>query len=553
MNFSKFQSKETVRIELKGNETTVKRSPELSAVVPSGQRYGYDLMAHVGLEHFLRGRKLQDIHDELSNKDTPLTIPFSSLFDVSRKFLYYFGLLHSQAASVIKEYYKEKGGMIWLIDGTIEPGTPVFFGIKEPQSSILLDCWKIPTENVADIAHCLSKCAKKYGKPDTIYHDLSKAISTACDLSLPGVKHRVCHYHLLSDIGKGLYADPQAELEKCIRHLKIRARLKEQRHGQTKLLRKRLQEPNNFLLLSDILKGKEIDENTINDVLGREVYFVIQDWILDYPNDGSRQGFPFDPYTLYFHRRIKEAYDNLELLLSTKQPLHHAPKVLWSLLDMLKNYLNNSAIVEAAEKYEVSYQIFNVLRDALRLSAKGNTPMQEVYRLNWDEQCEMQQELENVRETCKTEVEEQEDPNVKKNYQIVLTHLNRYWPHLISKNKSPNADHERTTNALEGHWRISKRTRRKVHGKSTLTIDFRSLPSEYMLVPNLNNPTYIDLVLGKIDLLPEKLAEVGKSAKPFYKREKGNHEVSIGRLPKKIMRKENFMGDLKDMYIGMCR
>ncbi|MDA1140447.1 MAG: hypothetical protein O3B01_17895 [Planctomycetota bacterium] len=33
----------------------VRRSPDLDALVPRGQRYGFDLVAHVGIEHFLNG------------------------------------------------------------------------------------------------------------------------------------------------------------------------------------------------------------------------------------------------------------------------------------------------------------------------------------------------------------------------------------------------------------------------------------------------------------------------------------------------------------------
>jgi len=47
-----------------------------------------------------------------------------------------------------------------LIDGTIEPGTPVFLGVKEAYEGIFLGCGKIPTENDKDIANCLIEVAK---------------------------------------------------------------------------------------------------------------------------------------------------------------------------------------------------------------------------------------------------------------------------------------------------------------------------------------------------------------------------------------------------------
>ena len=40
-----------------------------------------------------------------------------------------------------------------------EPGTPVFFGVQEARSAILLGCWKIPTENADDMVPCLKEIA----------------------------------------------------------------------------------------------------------------------------------------------------------------------------------------------------------------------------------------------------------------------------------------------------------------------------------------------------------------------------------------------------------
>jgi len=105
----------------------------------------------------------------------------------------------------------------------------------------------------------------------------------------------------------------------------------------------------------------------------------------------------------------------------------------------------------------------------------------------------------------------------------------------------------RTTNGIEFHWSGGKRIRRQTHGRTKLTRDFNALPSEYMLIPNLNNPRYVEIVLGSLDQLAEKLAEAGKTAGPcsdWYKRQKPAH---IGRLPARLLRNENFISDLTDI------
>ena len=89
---SGFQSLEVVRT---GHDHQVRRSPRLAALVPKGGKYGYDLIARVGVQTFLEGRALQAVAAELR----PLNIPFSSLHDMALKFLYYFGLLHQRYAA----------------------------------------------------------------------------------------------------------------------------------------------------------------------------------------------------------------------------------------------------------------------------------------------------------------------------------------------------------------------------------------------------------------------------------------------------------------------
>ncbi len=81
----------------------------------------------------------------------------STLWELQRKFLFYLGHLHRQAAASIRKYLDGQGETTWLLDGTVEPGTPVFLGIEDAASGLLLGGWKVPSENVDDIASCLNE------------------------------------------------------------------------------------------------------------------------------------------------------------------------------------------------------------------------------------------------------------------------------------------------------------------------------------------------------------------------------------------------------------
>lgn len=58
-----------------------------------------------------------------------------------------------------------------------------------------------------------------------------------------------------------------------------------------------------YVGLEDLLAGRPVDASFAT-TLGREVLLAFHYWILDYRSDGRRRGYPFDPYTLYLHRRL---------------------------------------------------------------------------------------------------------------------------------------------------------------------------------------------------------------------------------------------------------
>jgi len=556
LRYSAFQSKEVVREQKReGEKALAHHSPQLQVLVPKGHRYCYDLIAHVGMETFVKGRQLQLVHQELrEDKRRHFHIPFSSLYDVQYKFLFYYGELHRQAAPILKEYFYERGRMTWLIDGTLEAGSPVFFGVKEAEEGIMLGSWKIATENADKIAECLGETGERYGWPTDVLHDLSEAMERACEDALPDeVSHWICEYHLLRDVGNDLYRAPQETLSKLVRSLKLQVRLKEQRRGQTKWLRERLDNPEDSLALPDLLAGKILQVSN-TEVLGREILLGFHQWLLDYASDGQREGFPFDPYLLYFHRRVVIAQRVVEELLCKEAVCQHAPKVLTSFSQMLTEYVTNPKVVAAAAHYEKAWALFESFRRALRLSAQGPSPMRYAYRLAPDEHGKVAQALSELYEECRENCESHPDSELRELCEILVTHVDRYRPRMSAAREAdgPRRPSERTTTKLESHWGQAKQRRRKAHGRKKLTLDFQALPQEYMEVPNLENPRYVELVLGDLDQLPKKLSDAGKQAGPFTHWLQKRRPLNLGRLPKPILRQENFVDNLVGAYDAQC-
>jgi hypothetical protein len=549
LRHGRFDACETVRYGTGQAGPPTGRSALLAAVVPPGARHAFDLIAHVGVQTYLHGRRLEDLRAELAGRQPALDMSLSTLWDQQHRFLFYLGALHRQAAPRLREYLTQRGPVTWLLDGTLEPGTAVFLGIEDAATEMLLGNWKIPSENVTDVAPCLRETAGLFGPPGRVLHDLSPTISGACAQALPGVPHFVCHQHLARDVGEDLYEAPQAALVKRLRTLKVQYRLRQQRQGQTEWFRQR-PDSHAALLLEDLLRGRAV-EAVWDDTLGREVLLAFHFWILDYRSDGRRRGFPFDPYLLYLHRRLLQAGEAVDRLLA-QVPAAMTPPVLRNFQALLHAYRQDAEIRAAADRYERGCSMFTRLREALRLSATDMDHMRQPQELSPEQHRPLRQALEQLRHELQQQTADDNDPD-QPLAQIVLGHLDKYWEHLLpDQAPAAGAGWPRTTNPLESNWGDLKRRRRRTHGRGKLTRDFQSLPEEYLLTANLENPTYLQLVLGgSLESLPEKLAEASRDAGSLDAWRRRRHPHLLGELPRRLLRADDFLDDLIDV-LGRC-
>ena len=525
-------------------------SSQLARLVAPRCKYGYDLLAHVGLESFLHGRRLEEIQKDLQQRSPSILIGISSLDDLRRRFLFYLGKVHREAVSPLR---KSLGGQLtWLIDGTLEPGTPVFFGIQDARSAILLGSWKIPTESTDNIAPCLREAARDYGVPERVLHDLSSAMSLACETAFSGVPHDVCHFHFARDVGEDILTQPQKALSSRLRSLKLQVRLREQRKTQTEWLREHADAPEAVLVLQRLLQGESFT-GSWTPTLGREVLLAFHFWMLDYAADGGRQGFPFDPYFLYFHRRLIRGHDALVQLLSRPAVSALAPKALWNLRDHLQRYRNDPKIIDAADHYEIAFQEFHRLRTALRLGAGGTSPMHHGYELTGDQQHELREALDALCQEYRQRIEGCSNEVECGVCAIILAHVEKYLPQLLPPTRST-SDGVRTTNQLETHWSTSKRACRQTQGRRKLTRLFNALPSELMLLPNLRNQQYVNVVLdGRLDHLASKFAEAHSAGRSYASWRLTNTSLNLGRIPRRLLRQEHFVDRLTETYDIQCQ
>ena len=285
-------------------------------------------------------------------------------------------------------------------------------------------------------------------------------------------------------------------------------------------------------------------------MLGRELVLAFHQWMLDYASDGRRQGYPFDPYLLYFHRRVVRAAAALERLLGEPAVRQAAPQVLGNLSQMLRDYLGDrrgDCRRPTSSSKPGSCSPACERRCGFRPKEKVLSTIRTCWRRKTGSM--VQQSLEVLREECRSKAEDPTEPRAAKQC----------------------SDRRGASGPLLGRC-CSTRTRRNVrrmlwkatgargneccrkrHGRKKLTRDFQCLPPEIMLVPNLENPCYLERMLGDLSELQAKLAQAGQAAPPWTLWRSCQKPLNTGRLPRRLLRGENLIDKLLVIYGHHCR
>ena len=192
--------------------------------------------------------------------------------------------------------------------------------------------------------------------------------------------------------------------------------------------------------------------------------------------------------------------------------------------------------------------MFGRLREALRLTADHMDNLRKVHELPASEQQQLKTALDELRTQLREQSQAEGDADGPL-ATMVVDHLDKYWSHLVPDQPPTGGPWKRTTNELESDWNVLKRGRRRAHGRGKLTRDFQALPEEYVLIANLENPVYLDLVLdGSLENLSGKLAEASRSAGSFSAWRSTHHARLIGQPPRGLLRQDEFI----DQLIAVC-
>ena len=481
------------------------RSAELCALVPPGANFGYDVMVYAGKALFLRHRNEEEVVAELAQQNVQISPREVSLLGM--RFVVHLALAHQRRAPDITEDMQTRGGYICHLDATCEGGDPLLMSSIDSLSEIVLGNVKLPAEDEQHIVPFLRRIKQAYGIPLALVHDMGKGILKAVATVFPEVPNFICHFHFLRDIGKDFLGTEYDTIRKRL-----------SKHGISAKLRYRAKQ-----LKADLDRHPELIEvlqcgieNALLPAEARQfmpvlnVYALIQ-WTLRGKSEGHGYGFPFDRPHLAFAKRIHHLHSEVEKLKTIQlRGKRKDNKPYFKVYLDLEKIIKDRTLWKTVSEIEEKITVFEKLRKAMRIAATSSR-----HGLNDEGQKGNIRTIEKRVKTFRVWLTRRKDYPQNPAAQKMIAQIDKYWEKLFADPiavETPTGpiliQPQRTNNILEQFFRSLKRASRRRTGNASSSRMLRTILAETPLVRNLENPSYMRILLSGKASLEEVFAEV---------------------------------------------
>jgi hypothetical protein len=399
------------------------------------------------------------------------------------------------------------GGYILHLDATHEGSAPALMTGLDSLSKIVLANVKLPSEHAEHIIPFLRKIKNDYGNPRACVHDLGTGILKAVSEVFAGVADFICHFHFLRDIGKDFLGPAYAELRQHLRRHGISSRL----HALARDTRQRLAEqPAQCAGLAQNIKDAACPED-IGLMPTASIYSLCL-WLLHGKHNGDGYGFPFDRPLLGFAQRLFGLHQRLpellKLFLTENEPYQN--QAIWKLACEVMYLGNDPGLRKTVEQLHWRSIVFDRLRTAMRI-ARIDGP----HGLNDEGSPEpigtIRQAVQRFRHELTADPKLASDPLSLK----MAAQIDKYEDKLFADPinvDTPNGPltlyPQRTNNILEQFFRGLRRAHRRKTGNNSMGRVLQAMLADTPLIRNLDNPSYMKILLEGKANLQELFAEL---------------------------------------------
>lgn len=498
----------------------VKRQAAVAELLLPRSTIGYDVMTFVGVERFVHYRQREEIRATLEQK-YHIVLSSGEVSVLGRRFLVYLEALHHARAPDLRAALEKDGGWPLHIDTTGEDGQGTLLVAYAGWRCWALGAWKIPTERADAVLPKLRTVETRFGAPCSVMRDLGKAMIEAARDFVAGREQPIpvlgCHMHFLKDIGKDLLRTAHDDLWDLFRRFEVLARLRTLARDLGRNLGTEIQEARGEL--TDWLAGTDPHFRLPEGNAGLAAVRALGQWVLDYPDDGTDTGFPFDRPGLDLYLRCLRSCRAAESLLRKPCADRRVLKALERLHRIVEPVRSERPFRVPVSVIQQRARLFDELRDALRLQVKApaNQPTGPAdAQHQWAELRDIQKAVEDLETSLKQRRPERGPAqDLRDAIDLILKHLKCHgpslWGHVIALPDTVGGGIrlvERTNVLLESFFHEIKHGERRRSGRKVLTQDFEQLPASAALARNLTKPDYVTLLYGTLDDLPHAFAQL---------------------------------------------
>lgn len=246
-------------------------SAELRGLTPLHLRYGWDIIARIGVLRWLKHQQLSEIQDELSYAYS-LHIPQRTIDCIAQRFLLYHTAVHIESAPALMDSIRKQGIFVLHVDSTQQDGSHPLAVHKEGMPSFRVWAEKLFSERKEDWEASLKNVRAHFGNPDVVVRDMGKGVTAGVQEVFPDSRVIISHYHFIRDVGYRLFNPLYPGFKKRIDRTDVKGRLR----AILRVVKKRLECAS---------RCSEAEEKRAYELL---------EWVLSYEKDGEGLGYPFE-------------------------------------------------------------------------------------------------------------------------------------------------------------------------------------------------------------------------------------------------------------------